>query len=300
MAREKLTICEDTRKAAAASLFVSLEKLLSTKKNFSEVDVRDRWLAEMRKNDALYHSGWYIPPPDGIGVLVGTEDQQSRNNYESLRPEPMWPKDSFVYDANHPLLYVYASPVSKQSGLIGDFGMTIYRGNRSDIKDHLQKCLSMNYRIFDHVEPGMTFAEVYNFAVNEFEREGLRNQITSITDPAAVNIGHTVPASYEDWTLEEKKIFDVCQQDDAQWPKAAEVIKNKRKFFNGVEQTKFSRGMAVTLEPRLVITNNQNIPMASYHTIIIINPDGSKKLLTNFNDIFRSMGMEYMSGIIRT
>jgi Xaa-Pro aminopeptidase len=161
-------------------------------------------------------------------------------------------------DAQHPLLYGYASFVDRTTGMIGDFGVTLYFGKKPAIKNHLRQCLLLNKEIFDFIEVGKSFAEVYEFAHARFGYYGLTNHVISNTDPAGMNIGHTVPASDTDWTPEEVLLL---RAGDEVWDEVKNMISKRRKFVSPLEQIIYQPGMAVTLEPRLVAIDDPSIPM---------------------------------------
>jgi len=285
----KLEACRTTRALAARAFHVSFSGLLQGNDPISEANLRDVWLVEMRKSSIIFPDGWYFPPPNGIGVLFGTEEDYGRMNYQSLRPEEIWPKKDTFLDREKGIIYVYASPVDKATGMIGDWGMTIYFGNNPDIIEHLKQCLYLNHQVLDYAKVDMSFADLTTYAVNLFTQQGLSNQITSITDTAGVNIGHTVPASYEQWTPNEYEIFE-----SNDWEKTVKMISKKRKFLNTSEPLLIHNGMAFTIEQRLTRPDRPLIPMSSFHTIAVFHPGGRKELLTNFDDIFKLTGMSYM------
>lgn len=286
---QRLGACKQTRQSVAHSLFVSLQQLFALDDPIFEVTLRDAWLEEIRKDPQIYPDGWYLPPPHGIGVLFGKEADYSRMNYKSLRPEEMWPSNETALDRQTGIIYVYASPVDRKTGMIGDFGITLYFGKNSEIQTHLRNCLMLNKAIVDHARVGMSFGEITQAAVQMFFAQGLTNEVRSVTDPMGVNIGHTVPASYEDWTIEE---LAVLRSED--WLSALKLISSKRRFLSTQEALIVKDGMAFTLEPRLTVYGNSAIPMSSFHTIVLFKPDGGKELLTNFDELFQLVGMQYM------
>lgn len=288
---QKIDICKKTRLIASRSFANTLRELLSNEKPVSEEVFRNKWLIELRKNQAIYPDGWYIPPPHGIGVLFGADEENSRVNYKSLRPEKMWPKGNIFLEGKNEMAYIFASPVDKKYGIIGDFGLTVYLGDNLAVKNYLRKCWKINLEIFNFIQVRMKFSEVYKFAKRVIAKYGLTNQVISSADPTGEDIGHTVPASYFEWSAEEKLILE---RGITNWESASNMISRKRVFINSIEETTFQTGMAVTLEPRLTVPNNPAIPMGSFHTIVIINADGKKELLSNFDEIFRIVGMDYM------
>lgn len=286
--REKLEICKATRAYAACSLASSLRVLLAGNSPISETRLRDCWLAELRKNPDIYPEGWYTPPPHGIGVLFATDTYTARVDYMSLRPEEIWPREDIYLDREHGLFYAYCSPVHKKSGIIGDFGASFYLGRDQHIQEHLISCLQMDRQIFEYAQIGMTFSEVNNYTLSLFDKRKLSIKLGSITDPAGTNIGHTVPATCEDWQQEE---MDIINNSGDSWQGTCNLISRKRRFVNAIENLKITPGMAFTIEPR---PRNQSLPMVSYHCIGVFQSDGTKELLTNFDTLFDLTGMQYM------
>ncbi|HWY79578.1 MAG TPA: hypothetical protein VNW29_04420 [Candidatus Sulfotelmatobacter sp.] len=287
----KLETCKVTKQIAGQSLAKGLHKLLATNEPISEVMLRDAWLTALRKNASLFPDGWYMPPPHGIAVVFGSVGKESRSNFQSLRPQKMWPQDNIFLNRDSSLITCYASPVDKKTGMFGDFGVTLYFGNDSAVKSQLQQCLQIDREIFDFIEVGKSFAEVYTFSMKLLKSYGLANDITSNADPTTTNIGHTVSGLDEAWTLQE---LHIIQEGETNWDAVKTMIGKKRKFVNSVEQTRYMPGMGVTLEPRPTVIKNPEIPMVWLHNTILINPDGSKELLTSFEDAFRVISMDYM------
>jgi len=289
---QKLAAIERTREIAADTLYSSLQTLLESESPISERDLQELWHEKLQECTTIFPNGWYTPPPHGIGVLFGTEDNYDRVNYASLRPHDMWPRDGVALNRQTGIVYLFASPVDREFDMIGDFGITLYFGNKPAIIKHAQNCLSINYAILNHAKTDMLFHELAHFADRQFVVNGLANQVTSTTNPAGVDIGHTIPASYENWVSGE---FSVLHGDD--WKKAAKLISEKRVFISNTEDFHIpSNGVAFTIEPRLTIKDNPGIPMVSFHTIAMLYPDGSKRLLTNYNKLFDLAGMNYMYG----
>ncbi|MCL5970915.1 MAG: hypothetical protein M1450_05465, partial [Patescibacteria group bacterium] len=95
--------------------------------------------------------------------------------------------------------------------------------------------------------------------------------------------------SFEEFSPEEKETIKINN-----WVEIKDLISKKRVFINETEQETLEPGMAITMEPRLTLAGNPDIPMASYHTIILIKENGEKELLTDFDEIFELVGMNYM------
>src|SRR3989344_173445 len=121
--QQKLEHCKLVREIAVKALYDALSESLN--RPLSETGLKNLWLVNMRETELVFPSGWYSPPPDGIGVLFGTIGN-GRTNFESLRAQEMHPRDDIYLDKQEGIVYVYASPVHRESGIIGDFGMTLY------------------------------------------------------------------------------------------------------------------------------------------------------------------------------
>lgn len=290
-----LETCKKTRNTASKSFETAMRTVLQSDKKVSEALFRDLWLSELRKSRSIFPDGWYTPPPHGIAVLFGNERSDSRVDYNSLRSERMWPKEGVFLDEYNKMAYFYASPVNRNSGVIGDFGMSIYFGDDPEVKKYLQLCLQLDYEIFDFIEVGKTFAEVFKYAERRFKRHGFEEPISiSTTDPAGADIGHTVPSTDEAYTKEELNLLRYGSSD---WMEVKDMISLKRRFINRRETLTFQEGMAVTIEPRPTFSGKSMPAMSSYHTIAVINTDGTKELLTNFDEIFELVGMDYMLNV---
>lgn len=289
---EKLTVCKKTRGFVARAFKTVLAKALASKERVSEIQFRDAWIAEMQKNKRLSKTGWYMPPPKGVCILFGNDKQGEKNriNFKSIRPKEMWPRDDILLERKNGLIFAYASPVDKQTGIIGDFEITLYFGKNEEIQRHLKTCYSVNKEIGDYIQVGMRLKEVYNFANEKVMEKGLRCEHESITDTSASsNMGHTIPASFEPWKLEELQVIQ-----SRNWENAKNIISSKRKFVNSVEKLTIKPGFALTIEPRAFHPSDTSVPQASFHSICLIHKDSSKEIVTNYKELFLLAGMEYM------
>lgn len=287
--KSKLNICKETRKIAADSLDIVLKKVLKENKKISEVEFRNRWLKELRRHKELFPDGWYIPPHHGIGILFSTEDDVKRVSYKSLRPVENWPKESVFLDRNKGIAYLFVSPVNKEAGIIGDFGVTIYFGKNEKVINHLTRCYQLTKKIFDYARVGMKFADIAKYSSELYQENNVINIVESSTDIIGTNIGHTIPSTDKNWAIQEKKIFK-----NVSWEKTCKLISNRRIFLNESEKTILTNGMAITIEPRPRSAVDSSIPMVSFHTIGLFRKDGKKEWLTNFDKIFKLVGMNYM------
>lgn len=288
--KEKFLILKATRMVAQEALGKSLQKLLSSKKQISELMLRDTWLKEMRKSKTIFPDGWYIPPPHGVITLFGGEKETTRVSPDSPRLEKFWPKGAVCLDKDKGIVFVYASPVHRETGIIGDFGLTLYFGKKTKICDHIRKSYRLIHKIFKHIRVGMPFAEIAQYADAEMNKQQTYSQLLSSTDKVGTNIGHTIPAVFEGWTKEEKKLWQSLRND---WDRIKNMISKKRIFINTQENLIVKPGMAFTLEPRPEALRNPDIPMVYYHSVVVIHDNGEKELIANFDDLFAISGMNY-------
>lgn len=287
----KFYIYKQTRKIAADTLYRALDYTLNTRKKISEVAFRDLWLNELRKHKDIFDDGWYLPPTHGIAVLFASTAHPKRADFVNLRPEKFWPRNDIYLDKKTGYTYLYASPTDRKTGVIGDIAINIYFGENNKIKNHLKVSVDIEKQIFKYTKQGMTFSDIFNFADSLITKKGLRNNIVSITNPDGVNIGHTIPASYENWNKKELKILKNANSD---WTTFKDLISNKRRFLSRSERLKIVPGMGFTLEPALKNIADDTIPMTMFHQAAFFKKDGKKELLTNFDKIFKLCGMDYM------
>ena len=257
---ERLAVCKSTREIAANSLFDALTCLLEKDEPISEVGFRDQWLYELRKNKSIFGEGWYSPPPYGIGALFGTDEPSKKNrvNFQSLRTEENWQRKDIFLDRKKGLAFVYASPVDKKTGIIGDFGLTIYFGKKLEIIKHLQTCYSLTNEIFERIEIGMTFGELTEVSSQLIRHKGLTSEVECKTVACEENLGHVVPASYKSWNQQEQKIIN-----SQELKKVKEIISKKREFIGIGEEFKIRPGLALTIEPRPRDIGKPKIPLVA-------------------------------------
>lgn len=293
MPDQKIEICRQTRKLASKALFDVLEPILKGNLAPSETEIRDLWLAKLRENSAIFGEGWYSPPPHGIGLLFGPDNGGGQNhfNFTNLRLESSWPREDLRLDAENGLLFAYASPFDKKTGIIGDFQTTLYFGDKPEIIDHLILCREAMRQIFDYVKPGLTFSQVAARMTEIIAAHGLNNKIEYIADlsPADDVVGHTIPFVMENMTNPESATLV-----DGNYNPIKEIISKKRQFVRNSNDLVITKGMAFTIEPRPRVADNPDIPMVSFHSICAIHENGAKELLTNFEELFALCGMKYM------
>ncbi len=272
--------CRLTRKIAAQTLYTALSTLLSGSELISEVSLRNAWLNALRRENAILPDGWYVPPPHGIAVLFGNEDNE-RLNYDSLRSEEIWPREDHILDRDKGLLYAYASPVHKETGMIGDFGITLYFGSNPTVCNLLKTTLKINRDIKNSITSKQKLSDVYHNAETLLGRAGCRSNVRGVSSEGRLNIGHTVPVLSKELMKEQQETI-------------ASTISHARVFISDMEDLKIQNGMAFTIEPRPRFIEHPQLPMVSYHTICLVHEGGSTELLEDFDDLFRLANMEYM------
>lgn len=285
-AEERLASCRATRRRCAKALLRALIPWLDRTVDLTEADLRDRWLAELRREPTLEREGWYQPPPHGIGIRSGSDADRDGVYYRSLRPPEAWPSSTRLLDRATGMIYAYASPVDAATGIIGDFGITLYCGGDAGIRSHLVNTLGLTRAIASRARVGMTLGELYAAADSLIRAQGWTNDTTSLTDGGSVNIGHTIPGIAEPWAATDR---DITANDAAA---RAQAISAARHFIRpGASTVAITPGSALTIEPR---PGSAEVPMASYHTILLVHENRSLELLTDFADLFAATGMDYM------
>lgn len=297
MTETKIETCKSIREASAKALCTVFKKVLVSEAPISEAQLRDYWLEETRKTEGLSENGWYGDPrTKGFGVLFASKEQPKRMNYDSLRSKKNHPQENIYFDPETGIAYLYASFYNPKTFTIGDFGVTLYAGQNPEIIDHLRKCYQVNRQIYEFVsrkekaENELTFSEIALYSQKLADAAKLTNNVTSITDPAGVNIGHTVPGTIPPWTEEQLAALNFGDESVIN-----KTISRARRFVNTSEQLKVSSGIVFTIEPRYTSVDNPNIPMSSFHTMLGVQEDREIVHLANFDLLFKLMGMDYMT-----
>jgi hypothetical protein len=252
----------------------------------SEEEFATAIMAEIKANSNLFPEGWYAPPPGGVAALFGDSDSFERLKFDTLRREKYWPRKEQTLTQRSAGL-VYASPIDKSTGAIGDFGMTIYRGEDKAVHAHLSDCLTALERSSECAEEGMEFRELHDLSQKVFMDSGLHNARTiTWTDAVGTNLGHTVPWSYEEPTDDERAILNAAEADAR-----IDLISKKRLFINRLETFKIPKNIAFTLEARLENTSDPVLPNSFFHLVIAFK-NGVRTVSSNFNEVFATLGMD--------
>jgi hypothetical protein len=271
------TIAE-TRKTAAHILRRSLVGI----EGRSEAEVRDRILLETKNYPELFETGWYDPPKGGAGILFAAYPFE-RLKYDSLRKPEFEPSEEVRFE-EETVGMIYFSPVDRHTGLLGDIGFPLYKGNNGRIRGHIKNIYAAIRKVAEYAQVNMTFSDLCLFAEENFRGrfKPTRWLIVSQNLNQPTNLGHTVPGS-----LGENIQFGNGIEE------AREAIRKNRVFIISGENFAIPRNCAFTLESRLESVDGSGLPSVYFHFIVIFK-DGQKTILEDFNDIFKVVGMEYM------
>lgn len=268
-----------TRETAADIFAKSLINL----DGFSELEIKEKLVSEIKKHNEIFPDGWYDPPPSGIVVLFA-QKPFTRLLYETNRKQDYWPQETFTFNAET-VGNIYISPVSKQTNMFGDIGFTFYQGTDEKIKEHLKHCYFAILEIAEYTQVGMKFSEICDFALNIYKNKLKPTQwLTVNSDPNHhLNLGHTVPGSFE-------PNFDFGNNFEA----IKETIRTKRVYINDNENFAIPETCAFTVESRIEDYKDADLPSVFFHFIVCFDK-GEKIILNNFDEIFKTVGMDYMN-----
>jgi hypothetical protein len=281
--KERIEICKQSRQRTSEQM---AEIFAERGVEISEKDFSDRVIKSMAQDSAIWPTGWYDPPPGGTVMFFSSDSDFSRLQYDSPRKEQFWPR------ADHKLgpqgcAGIYYSPVHRATGIIGDFGMTVYLGSNARVRAHVEQCLSVLRKAAAYIEVGMEFREIHNYAQGLFQQQHFTNGRTlAMTDTAGTNLGHTVPWSYEDPTKAEEEIIS-----GPNFLRLKDLISQKRVHLNRLERFTVPKTIAFTLEARLEAVGQPDLPNTFFHFIVAFI-DGKKEILENFEPVFKALGQE--------
>ncbi len=266
-----------TRATAAEIMQASLHGL----RGRSESDVRDEMHQMLAERSELFESGWYDPPHGGVAALFDTAPYE-RLQFESLRNPESFPSASKLFDTES-VGIVYTSAVDRTAGMFGDIGFTVYQGNDSQVQHHIRAVHDLVLKAAALAEVGMKFCDLYTASRRIFNDEGQKviGWMSTTHDPFKVNLGHTAPGSYGDGPI---PLEDFAA--------TREAIRTRRLYINEVEQFAIPATCAFTVEARLTDIS-KTLPNAFFHVIVTFS-EGEKQILTNFDRIFKTAGMDYM------
>ena len=273
------------------ALYQALKKVLVENKPVSEIDLKKEWLKELQKSREIFKNGWYVPPPNGIAIIFAQDNKPKRTQFRSLRFKENFPQNNIFLDKNRGIMILYASPVSKKTGIIGDFGLTLYFGSAPEVTKHIKNILSIQKKVFNYAKLGMSFSTLYKYADGLFKKNSLSNDWwLNVTDPSGRNMGHTSPSTEKDWSDKEYKLLNNANKN---WKNTATMISKRRIFFSPKEKSVIKKGLAFSIESRLKKVGDPNFPVVWFHSVAIFQKSGKKELLTNFDKLFKLAGMNY-------
>lgn len=274
---ERIAAVEATRETASDILAQALAPVAGK----SEAEVRDEILRMLAANKAFCPSGWYDPPSGGVAALFGAPPDYERLKFQSLRDPDSFPGENRLFDESVGIVYV--SPVDRATGMIGDTGLTLYRGKDAAIRDHIRASRDLLLVAAERAEVGMRFRDLYESSMQLFREKGNKmiGWMSTSHDPMQINLGHTVPGSYDDNTIPL-----------ASFDETREAIRMRRVYINAVEEFAIPPTCAFTVEARLTDLDAR-LPNCFFHVIVTFS-EGGKKVLTNFDEVFKAIGMDYM------
>ena len=261
-----------------ADIFV--KSLVDVEKK-SEFEIAENILSEVKNQNEIFSEGWYSPPSFGVAVLLDSMPYK-RLEYDSLR-KPEFEPSHDIYFGKETVGMIFFSPIDKKTNMIGDIGFTVYNGTNKEIQNHLKNSYKAILDIAKHAEVGMTFDEVCSFADNRLKNNfKITRWITKHSDPNTMNLGHTIPGSYENINFGES--FENIKS----------TITKGRIYIKENVNFKIPETCAFTVESRLEDINNSNLPSVYFHFIVCFNKS-KKIILENFDQIFNKVGMNYMN-----
>lgn len=256
---------------------------------WSEKTMHDALAQRVSKNPGLHPSGWYDPPADGVSVLFGSSTDPSRLHFDSIRKEKFAASDKRKIN-DDTVGFVYLSPTDKTTGMIGDFGLTFYRGDNQQVQACLKRALMATEDVVEHAAVGMRFCDLADFAQQTLLRYELkRGEMTLVYDTADVNFGHTIPWSYEGPTPAEQAAIQ-----NSPISKLKDVIARKRLYLSPQETWTIPKTCAFTVEPRVIDVDTSGIHHFGYYHIIVAFQNGKKHVAANFNPLFKALGMDFI------
>src|ERR1039457_1736150 len=250
------------RRLAYESFRATLDELLG-QPGVTELRFRDEWLARLSDQQQLTVSGWYEPPPDGIGLLFGHDDAEIPFSFSSLRPEGYWPSERTM-NWRRGLMYAYCSPVDITNGLPADFGVTLYFGSDARIRSHIAAALSLTRDVIGMITPRTMARPLFFSSERLFRGAGVRNNGASVTESVPVDLGHSLPRVHSSDFVKGRLLTSVG--------KAA--LQKGRQFISESADWPLARAGQVTIEPSLVSVTNPSLPQVSPHYVVAVSEEG--------------------------
>ncbi len=270
------------RAHAARTLIETLNSI--AEESHSEYALTETWARYLYEDASILPSGWYDPPPNGLAILAGAPPRYERSKFKTLRSEEFWPSRSVIAMPDS-LFYCYCSPIHRRTGLIGDLGITLCQRPSPTVAKHIRNCYRITMEICEQARPGMKFSELYEWSSQRIRAYGLENDTLSVTNPVVLDIGHTVPWSYEDMSEGERSVMNSGTHDGV-----CKLVSRKRVFVSPTENYVIPDTCAFTVEPRLT---NDDLPLASVHAIVCFER-GEKHVIREFDPVLSALDMSYV------
>jgi hypothetical protein len=271
------------RRLTSQTLVETLQELSS---GATEAMLRDAWSRRLYAHAELADAGWYTPPPSGIIFVSDSEPEYQRVNHASFRTSEAWPSYDVRPDLDRSLIYAYASPVNRRSGVIGDLGCSLYGGSDERLRAHLVAVWDVTRRIIDIARPGMTFPQLYEKGMRLIEESGLRNMVHSVHAGSSTDIGHLVP-----WSDLPPDTFERDVLAGGALEALAELVSKNRRFISATDDYRIGDDVAFTIEPRLCAPG---LPMVGFHTITGF-VGGEQHTVFEFDALFEMFDMRYLT-----
>lgn len=288
--QNRLEVCRKIRTLASVTCLYSLQHVFKLSHKVSEEFFANFWNKELERSFLKgYVDSWYDPPPGGMAVLFAPENDLTRFNYESLRPNLYWPKmKSYFQKGGLGYLFSSAYTITQDIPIIGDFGFSYYLGKNVKIKDHYRKSYELCEEIREKIKTGMTFSEIYKLSEDAIKQKGLFNHIVAFTDKTGTDYGHTIPFIENNPIPEEQAKIE---SGDPQ--KINSVISHARRFISSQEDYCISDNCAFTFEPRLT-NDDKSLPIFSFHQIVRFI-DGKKVHTEDFRGLINYLQMNWLT-----
>jgi hypothetical protein len=249
------------------------------KEGVSEKTFRDEWLARLRECPEFTRSGWYDPPPLGMAVHCGHEDDDPGFAHSSLRPAKRWPSERLI-DWRGGLMYAYCSPIDLASRVPADFGLTLYFGKRESIRKHFARVVQLSHAVLNSIEAHTTCWSLIERAKPLFDDAGVRSNVASVTDVVPLDLGHSLP-----------QVPAALLGDDRELtPAAKDFVKDNRLFISESKDWSLSSAERMTIEPSLVSASDATLPQVSPHYVVCISA-GRVTLLTEGDSLLRELDL---------
>jgi hypothetical protein len=164
----------------------------------------------------------------------------------------------------HGLMYAYCSPIHLVDKLPADFGITLYFGRDRLVRSHFATSLSITREIMREITPRTLARRLYDYSEVVFRDAGLRNNVASVSNSFAVDLGHSLPS-----------VEAVDLASGRQLTTAAKLaVQNGRLYISADADWALSTPVQFTIEPSLVSLGKTNLPQVSPHYVVAVSEEG--------------------------